>query len=85
VIARLSAKPHRYPADEPSPTLTQNVVGDYAAVIPAEQGFRQNSVTSLHAFEYARSHYQRIVLLRQGRILFDVPVQAVSPAMVEAL
>lgn len=42
-------------------------------------------VTSLHAFEYARTHYQRIVGLRQGRILFDAPAEAVSPAMVEAL
>jgi len=47
-------------------------------------GISAKLVTSLHAFEYARSHYQRIVGLRQGRILFDVP-QAVSPAMVEAL
>jgi len=62
VIARVLAKPHRYPADEPTPTLTQNVVGDYAAVIPAEQEFGKTLVTSLHAFEYARSHYQRIVL-----------------------
>lgn len=42
-------------------------------------------VTSLHAFEYARSYYQRIVGLRQGRVLFDAPAEAVSPAMVEAL
>jgi phosphonate transport system ATP-binding protein len=42
-------------------------------------------VTSLHAFEYARSYYQRIIGLRQGRILFDAPAQAVSPRMVEEL
>lgn len=42
-------------------------------------------VTSLHAFEHARTYYQRIVGLRQGRILFDAAPQAVSPAMVEDL
>jgi len=45
VIARvLVQNPTAILADEP--TLTQNVVGDYAAVIPAEQEFRQNSVTA---------------------------------------
>jgi phosphonate transport system ATP-binding protein len=42
-------------------------------------------VTSLHAIELARSHYQRIIGLRQGRILFDTPAQALSPEMIEAL
>lgn len=42
-------------------------------------------VTSLHAFEYARNYYERIIGLRQGRILFDAPPLAVSPSMVEEL
>ena len=42
-------------------------------------------VTSLHAIEYARSYYQRIIGLRQGRMLFDAPAEAVSPAMIAAL
>ena len=42
-------------------------------------------VTSLHAIEYARSHFQRLVGLQQGRILFDAPVEEVSAAMVEEL
>ena len=42
-------------------------------------------VTSLHAFEYARSYFQRLVGLRQGKILFDAPPQAVSAEMVEQL
>ncbi|MBO3462724.1 phosphonate ABC transporter ATP-binding protein [Aetokthonos hydrillicola Thurmond2011] len=40
-------------------------------------------ITSVHAFEYARSHFQRIIGLRQGRILFDAPPQEVSSSMVE--
>jgi len=29
--------------------------------MPSEQDFGKTLVTSLHAFEYARTHYQRIV------------------------
>ena len=32
-------------------------------------------ITSLHAIEYARSHFQRLVGLQQGRVLFDAPVE----------
>jgi phosphonate transport system ATP-binding protein len=42
-------------------------------------------ITSLHAFEYARSHFERIIGLRQGYIFFDVPAKAVSMEMVEEL
>ncbi|MBF1990227.1 phosphonate ABC transporter ATP-binding protein [Fischerella thermalis] len=42
-------------------------------------------ICSLHAIEYARSHFQRVIGLRQGRILFDAPAGEVSAAMVEEL
>lgn len=42
-------------------------------------------VTSLHAFEFALSHYQRIIGLRAGRLLFDLPVEAVTAGRVEEL
>ena len=42
-------------------------------------------ITSLHAIEYARSHFHRLVGLRQGRIVFDAPVEEVSMGMVEDL
>lgn len=42
-------------------------------------------VMSLHAIALARSHCDRIVGLRHGRILFDVPASEVSEAMVEEL
>jgi phosphonate transport system ATP-binding protein len=42
-------------------------------------------VTSLHAIEFARSHYQRIIGLRQGRILFDTPAEALTETMIEEL
>lgn len=42
-------------------------------------------ITSLHAIEYARSHFQRLVGLRQGQILFDAPVEEVSAVMMKNL
>lgn len=42
-------------------------------------------ITSLHAFEYTRSHFQRIIGLQQGRILFDAPAREMSSGMVEEL
>ncbi|MGH9182662.1 MAG: phosphonate ABC transporter ATP-binding protein [Acidimicrobiales bacterium] len=42
-------------------------------------------VVSLHAYEYAVTHFQRVVGLRQGRVLFDVPAAEVTDAMAEAL
>lgn len=42
-------------------------------------------VTSVHAFHFARSHFDRIVGLREGRILFDCPAPEVTDEMVAAL
>ncbi len=42
-------------------------------------------VSSLHAVEFAYSHYQRVIGLRQGRILFDSPTDQVSAGMIENL
>lgn len=42
-------------------------------------------VVSLHAIEFAYSHFQRVVGLRQGHILFDAPPEDVTPEMVDEL
>jgi phosphonate transport system ATP-binding protein len=42
-------------------------------------------VTSIHAIEFARSHYQRIIGLRQGRIVFDIPAQTLSDTTLKDL
>ena len=42
-------------------------------------------VISLHSLQFARSHCDRLVGLRQGRIVFDAPTEAVSPEMIEEL
>ena len=42
-------------------------------------------VVSLHSLQFARSHCDRLVGLRQGRIVFDAPTETVSPEMIEEL
>ena len=42
-------------------------------------------VVSLHAFEVARTYCQRIIGLREGRVLFDAPTSLVTADMVAAL
>jgi phosphonate transport system ATP-binding protein len=42
-------------------------------------------VASVHAYEYARSHFRRIVGLREGRILFDAPAHEVTETMARDL
>jgi phosphonate transport system ATP-binding protein len=42
-------------------------------------------VTSIHSVEFARSHFQRVIGLREGRIAFDCPAEGVTPMMLETL
>ena len=42
-------------------------------------------VVSLHSLQFARSHCDRLIGLRQGRIVFDAPTEAVSSEMIEEL
>lgn len=42
-------------------------------------------VTSIHTVAFARSHFQRVIGLREGRIAFDRAAGEVTPAMIEAL
>jgi phosphonate transport system ATP-binding protein len=42
-------------------------------------------VTSIHSVEFARSHFGRVIGLREGRIAFDRAAHDVTPEMLEAL
>ncbi len=42
-------------------------------------------ITSIHAIQFARTHFQRVIGVRRGEVLFDRPAHDVSPAMIEAL
>ncbi|HEY9652617.1 MAG TPA: phosphonate ABC transporter ATP-binding protein [Coleofasciculaceae cyanobacterium] len=86
-IARvLVQNPTAILADEPisslDPERSREII-DLLCQLSQETG--KTLVTSLHAIEFARSHYQRIIGLRQGRIVFDTPAEAVSDAMIKQL
>lgn len=86
-IARvLVQNPSAILADEPISNLDPERSREIMELLfQLNQSSGKTLVTSLHAFEFARSYYRRIIGLRQGRILFDVPTEKVSSAMVEAL
>ena len=86
-IARvLVQNPSAILADEPISSLDPERSREVIQLLcQLSQDSGTTLVTSLHAFEYARSYYQRIVGLCQGRVLFDAPAEAVSAAMVEEL
>jgi phosphonate transport system ATP-binding protein len=73
-------------ADEPVSSLDPargREVMDILRHLAVELG--KTLVVSLHDFEYALSHCQRIVGLRTGRVLFDEPADRVSPTMLDEL
>jgi phosphonate transport system ATP-binding protein len=73
-------------ADEPvsslDPELSREVM-DLLRDLAKEQG--KTLVVSLHSIDLALSHCDRIVGLREGRILFDVPAPSVTTAMIDEL
>jgi len=86
-IARvLVQNPTAILADEPISSLDperSREIMDLLRQLSQDTG--KTLVTSLHAIEFARSHYQRIIGLRQGRILFNTPAEALSDSMIEEL
>ena len=86
-IARvLVQNPTAILADEPISSLDPERSREIMELLrQLSQETGKTLVSSLHAIEYARSHYQRIIGLRQGRILFDTSAQTLSTAMIEDL
>jgi len=86
-IARvLVQNPTAILADEPISSLDperSREILDLLRILCSKSG--KTLVTSLHAIEFARSYYQRIIGLREGRILFDTPAVALSDGMIEEL
>ncbi|MFB6240895.1 MAG: phosphonate ABC transporter ATP-binding protein [Gemmatimonadota bacterium] len=73
-------------ADEPIASLDREnsrEVMDLLARLAREEGV--TAVISLHEYEYALSHCERVVGLREGRVLFDRPPSEVSEEMVDRL
>ena len=73
-------------ADEPIASLDPShsrAIMDLLRDLCTETGV--TLVVSLHSVEYAFSHCQRMIGLREGRVLFDAPSDDVTPQMVDEL
>ncbi len=86
-IARvLVQNPDAILADEPIASLDPErarEVMDLLSHLAQEMG--KTLIVSVHAIEFANSHCQRMVGLRNGRIHFDAPPEQVTPEMVRTL
>jgi phosphonate transport system ATP-binding protein len=86
-IARvLVQNPTAILADEPISSLDperSREVMDILRQLSQETG--KTLVTSVHTIEFARSHFQRIIGLKQGRIFFDLAAKDLSDRMIEEL
>lgn len=86
-IARvLVQNPTAILADEPISSLDperSREIMDILRQLSQETG--KTLVTSIHTIEFARSHYQRIIGLREGQILFDTPAEKLTDKMIEDL
>jgi phosphonate transport system ATP-binding protein len=72
--------------DEPLSALDPTLAVQTLQVLQQEAAARKATlVCSLHQVELARSHFDRIIALRDGRVVFDAPRAQVSDAMIAAL
>ena len=72
--------------DEPISALDPALAQLTLSTLQGEAAARKATlVCSLHQVEMARAHFARIVGLRAGRIVFDLPREAVSDEMIAAL
>ncbi|MBV8884885.1 MAG: phosphonate ABC transporter ATP-binding protein [Chroococcidiopsidaceae cyanobacterium CP_BM_RX_35] len=73
-------------ADEPISSLDPERSREIMALLrDLSEQTGKTLVMSLHTIKLALSYCQRIIGLRQGKILFDAPAQEVSTEMVKAL
>jgi phosphonate transport system ATP-binding protein len=72
--------------DEPISALDPALARITLATLQQEAAARNATlVCSLHQVEMARAHFKRIVGLREGRIVFDLPRERVTDGMIAAL
>lgn len=82
----LVSRAEAFLVDEPLSALDPTLALQTLAVLQQEAASRNATlVCSLHQVELARSHFPRIVGLRDGRIMFDAPRAQVTDAMIAAL
>ena len=82
----LVSKADAFLVDEPLSALDPTLALQTLATLQQEANSRNATlVCSLHQVELALGHFPRIVGLRDGRIVFDVPRAEVTEAMIAAL
>ncbi|WP_369958944.1 phosphonate ABC transporter ATP-binding protein [Pseudomonas benzenivorans] len=86
-IARvLYQAPELILADEPVSAMDPLLAGHTLSVLNHEAASRgMTLLASLHAVDLALAHFPRIIGLRDGRIVFDLPPAAIQPAQLDAL
>ena len=73
-------------ADEPISSLDPERSRDIVQLlVDLSQNSRKTLVASLHAVEFALSHFQRIIGLKFGRLFFDLPADQVTTALINKL
>jgi phosphonate transport system ATP-binding protein len=86
-MARLMVQnPEIILADEPVASLDPARADDVLAMltkIVAEEN--QTLLASLHSVEYARKYFTRIISLKNGEIMFDLPTEKVSDELLKEL
>lgn len=86
-IARvLVQNPQVILADEPISSLDperSREIMDLLLKLSQDRG--TTLIASLHAIDFALSHFERVIGLRQGNILFDAPADEVSADMIQGL
>jgi len=82
----LYQRPDLLLADEPVSAMDPALAELTVQLLNAEA--RRRGVTlvaSMHAVDLALRHFERVIGVREGRILFDLPVERVAPAWLDAL
>lgn len=72
-------------ADEPIASIDPERSREVMNLLGNVSGDGKTLIASLHAVDYAFSHFNRIIGLRDGRIFFDAPSASVTPEMVKSL
>ena len=86
-IARvLVQQPQAILADEPISSLDPERSREIMDLLrELSQTTQKTLVASLHDINFARSHFERIIGIRQGKVLFDTPAIGVTEPMIAAL
>jgi len=86
-IARvLYQSPQIILADEPVSAMDPVLAGHTLSVLSSEAAARGVTLlASLHAVDLAMAHFPRVIGVRAGRIVFDLPSEQISQAQLDAL